>query len=121
MNDLIETSQEDVIYLLLTFNEKLQMETQSLTFLDRTREGVPRIQGFMRGAISNWVGVLKGIVDGDSSSTLIHEADLALLWGVINCFPQIAESEEDFSLLMDLMDADDQILMIEAGTLPHLL
>ncbi|ONI16066.1 hypothetical protein PRUPE_3G077100 [Prunus persica] len=117
MNDLIETSQEDVIYLLLTFNEKLQMETQSLTFLDRTREGVPRIQGFMRGAISNWVGVLKGIVDGDSSSTLIHEADLAQLWGVINCFPQIAESEEDFSLLMDLIDADDQILMIEADNI----
>ncbi|BBG99033.1 ARM repeat superfamily protein, partial [Prunus dulcis] len=117
MNDLIETSQEDVIYLLLTFSEKLQMETQSLTFLDRTREGVPRIQGFMRGAISNWVGVLKGIVDGDSSSTLIHEADLAQLWGVINCFPQIAESEEDFSLLMDLIDADDQILMIEADNI----
>ncbi|KAI5337169.1 hypothetical protein L3X38_016438 [Prunus dulcis] len=117
MNDLLETSQEDVTYLLLTFNEKLQMETQSLTFLDRTREGVPRIQGFMRGAISNWVGVLKGIVNGDSSSTLIHEADLALLWGVINCFPQIAESEEDFSLLMDLMDADDQILMIEADNI----
>ncbi|KAM1823011.1 hypothetical protein ACFX1X_025378 [Malus domestica] len=114
MNDLIETSQEDVIYLLLTFCEKQQTEIQSLTFLDETPERVSRIQDFLRGTINNWVGVLKGIGNGDSSSTIILEVDLALLWGTINCFPQVVESENDLSLLKDLIDAYDQILMIEA-------
>lgn len=121
MDALIETSQEGVIYLLLTLCERMQWGVQSFTLLDGTAEGLSRIQGFLRGTVSKWVGVLKGVVNGASSSTSIHEADLALLWGSINCFPQIVDSQEGLSLLFNLIDAVDQLLMIEDGTLPNVL
>ncbi|PRQ50697.1 hypothetical protein RchiOBHm_Chr2g0136151 [Rosa chinensis] len=112
MNVLIETSEEDVIYLLLIFCERVQMGVQSFKLLDGSPE-LSRIQCFLSGTVSNWVGLLNGVENGDLSSTSIHEADLALLWGSINCFLQIVDSQEGPSLLFDLTDAIDQPLMIE--------
>lgn len=118
MNVLIETSKEDVIFLLLTFCERLQRGVHSFTLQDGAPE-LSRIQGFLSGTVSNWVGVLKGVENGDLSSTSIHEADLALLWGILNCFPLMVDSQEGLSLLFDLIDAIDQLLRIEDGKLPH--
>ncbi|XP_062008273.1 U3 small nucleolar RNA-associated protein 20 [Rosa rugosa] len=116
MNVLIETSEEDVIYLLVFFCERLQRGAQSFKLLDGSPE-LSRIQCFLSGTVSKWVGVLKGVQNGDLASTSIHEADLALLWGIINCFPQIVDSQEGPSLLLDLTDAIDQLLMIEDGNI----
>ncbi|XP_050365350.1 uncharacterized protein LOC126783867 isoform X2 [Argentina anserina] len=116
MNALIETSKEDVISLLLTFCEKPQLGVQSFTLLD----GAPafsRIQSFLSGTVSHWVGVLKCVEHGKLSSTSIHEADLALLWGVINCFPLIVDSQKGLSLLFDLTDAINCLLKIEDGNI----
>ncbi|XP_004305310.1 PREDICTED: small subunit processome component 20 homolog [Fragaria vesca subsp. vesca] len=112
MNVLIETSKEDVIFLLLTFCERLQRGVHNFTLQDGAPE-LSRIQGFLSGTVSNWVGVLKGVENGDLSSTSIHEADLALLWGILNCFPLMVDSQEGLSLLFDLIDAIDQLLRIE--------
>lgn len=119
MNDLIETSQEEVVYLLLSIFERLHMEVKSFNFLDETSEEVLSvIQGFLRGAIGNWNGVINDIVAGDTSSK-VHESNLALLWGIVNCFPYMFEVEADSSLLVDLIGALNQLLTMETGTAPY--
>ena len=48
MNSLIETSPEEVIFLMLTFNERLQVDMQSSSFLvGASEEGVSRICDFL--------------------------------------------------------------------------
>ena len=120
MNDLIETSQEDVVYLLLSIFERLRTEVKSFNFLDEVSEEVlSAIQGFLRRAVSNWNGVINDIVAGDTSSNQVHESNLALLWGIVNCFPYMFEVEADSSLLVDLIGALNQLLTIETGTAPY--
>lgn len=116
MNDLIETSQEEVVYLLLSFCERIQKKPLRFSLLDGIpEEGLSGIRGFLRGAFCFWVGVINDIIHGNASSTLTDEHKLALLWGVICCYPHIMDSQETPSSLMDLIDAIDQLLMIEAG------
>ncbi|KAK0607559.1 hypothetical protein LWI29_016732 [Acer saccharum] len=114
MNDLIESSQEEVICLLLSFLERLQMNHQCSTFLDGTSKGgVSRIHSFLQEAICSWISVINNIHD-NSSSTQIDEAKLVLLWGAIGCYPYFFDVQENSSLLMNLIDALDQLLMNEA-------
>ncbi|KAK0579383.1 hypothetical protein LWI29_025507 [Acer saccharum] len=123
MNDLIESSQEEVICLLLSFFEKLQMNHQCSTFVDGTSKGgVSRIHSFLQEAICSWISVINNIHD-NSSSAQIDEAKLVLLWGAIGCYPYFFDVQENSSLLMNLIDALDRLLMngaeIVAGVCKH--
>ncbi|GAV59009.1 LOW QUALITY PROTEIN: DRIM domain-containing protein, partial [Cephalotus follicularis] len=115
ISDLIETSQEEVICLLLSFCERLQMNPQHSSFLDGVSEAVlSRLRSFLQGAISDWIKHINDDVLGNLSSTQIHESKLALLWGIIRCFTYLSDVRSNSSLLMDLVDALDSLLMIEA-------
>ncbi|KAK9281533.1 hypothetical protein L1049_004436 [Liquidambar formosana] len=113
MNDLIETSQEEVVYLILSLCGRMQVKAQSSSILDGTsEEGLSKIRGFLRGAICHWIGVINDIVHCETSSIKISEPKLALLWGAISCCPFILDVQENPSLLMDLVDALDRLMMI---------
>ena len=113
MNDMVETS--EVVYLLLSFCEIMEVKAHGSNFLDGTsREGFPKIQSFLQEAVCYWIGAINKLVH-DPSSTHIHKTKLALLWGIIRCYPQMIDVTEKTSLLMDLVDALNQLLMIEAG------
>lgn len=117
MNDLIETSEEEVIYLLLSFFEVMEAKVQEPNFSDGTfRKEFPK----MEEAISRWIGEINIIVHGDPSSCHIHETKWALLWGIIRCLPHmklIAEVNVQWmsSCLMKLIDAVDQLPLTEDG------
>lgn len=119
MNALIETSQAEVVYLLLSIFERLHMDVKCFNFLDGTsEEALSKIQDFLRKAVSDWIRVINDILAGNTSSTQVHEIDLALLWGIISCFPYMFEVEADSSLLIDLRGALDGLLMAETGKAP---
>lgn len=121
LSDLIETSKEEVLFLLLSFCEITEAKVQGSNFSGSTSgEVCSKIQSFMREAICYWIGVINDIVHGDPSSSHIHETELALLWGVISCYPHMIDIPEISSYLIDLIDALDQLLMIEAGMTPSL-
>ncbi|XP_057982940.1 uncharacterized protein LOC131167895 isoform X2 [Malania oleifera] len=114
LNDLIETSQEEVIYLTLMFCERMQM--QGFNFIDGTsNEGFSRIDSFLREALSQWIAIIHDIIRGDQSSTHFHEAKLALLWGITRCCSYTRDIKGNRLLLMDLLDLLDQLLMLDAG------
>ncbi|CBI17281.3 unnamed protein product, partial [Vitis vinifera] len=115
MNSLIETSPEEVIFLMLMFNERLQVDMQSSSFLvEASEEGVSRICSFLQEALLYWTGVINNIVHKDLSSVPSCEVKLPMLWGIIGCCSHMLGIQADPSLLMGLVDALDQLLMIEA-------
>lgn len=116
MNDLIDTAQEEVVYLICSFCERLQNDSLVSRFLDgASADGLSRIRCFLQGAICSWIGVINDITRGNPSSTTIDEGRLALLWGIIRCYPHMMDLRESSSLLMDLVDALNCLLMIGSG------
>ncbi|KAF5740542.1 small subunit processome component 20 isoform X1 [Tripterygium wilfordii] len=114
MNDLIETYGEEVTCLLLSFCEKMQENPQSCSLFDGiSEEGFSRVCSFLQGAIYSWIQVVNSIKDGNWSSTFIEEPKLALLWGSIRCYSYISNAQVTPSVLMDLVDALDQLLKID--------
>lgn len=112
---MVETS-EEVIYLLLSFCEITEAKAQGSNFLVGTfGKEFPKIQSCLQEAVSDWIREIKEIVCVDPSSTHIHETKLALLWGIIRCYPQLIDVQKKSSCLMDLIDALNQLLMMEAG------
>jgi U3 small nucleolar RNA-associated protein 20 len=118
MNDLIETSEEEVIYLLLSFFEVMEAKVQEPNFLDGTfGKEFPKMQE----AINRWIQEINVIVHGDLSSSHIHETKLALLWGIIRCLPHMINVQEMSSCIMNLIDALDQLPLTGDGMASSLL
>ncbi|OMO88554.1 Down-regulated-in-metastasis protein [Corchorus olitorius] len=114
INDLVESSQEEVLCLLLSFIERLQMHPQSSEFVDGMCEGrLSKIRDYMQGVISNLIRLVNDIVIGNTLPTQIDEAKLAIWWGVVSCYPYMFDAKANESMLMELLDALQRLLMIE--------
>lgn len=120
MNDLIDVSEEETLYLLLRLCENLRMP--SSRFLDGiSKEKLSRIFDLVQRTISNWIGLINNALNGDLSSLQFEENRLAFLWGTIKCYPYMFSSQENLSLLLDFLNALDELLMIESGKIFLLL
>ncbi|KAA3480361.1 small subunit processome component 20-like protein isoform X2 [Gossypium australe] len=124
MNDLVESSQEEVLCLLLSFFERLQLHPQSTKFLDEMSEGrLSKICDYMQGVISNWIKLINDIAIGKPLTAQIDEAKLSILWGIISCYPYMFDVQASESALIELIDALQRLLMIEdesiAGVSKH--
>ncbi|MBA0870529.1 hypothetical protein Goshw_013714, partial [Gossypium schwendimanii] len=124
LNDLVESSQEEVLYLLLSFFERLQLHPQSTKFLDEMSEGrLSKICDYMQGVISNWIKLINDITIGNPLTAQIDEVKLAILWGNISCYPYMFDVQASESALIELIDALQRLLMIEdesiAGVSKH--
>ncbi|KAL3506473.1 hypothetical protein ACH5RR_031855 [Cinchona calisaya] len=114
LNDLIDVSEEETLYLLLRLCENLQ--TPNSRFLDGiSKEKLSRIYDFVQRTISYWTGLIKNALNGDLSSLQFEEKRLPLLWGTVKCYPYLFNSQENLSLLLDFLNALDELLMIESG------
>lgn len=118
MNDLIEASPEEVLCLILSLCERMQVKSQFSSFLDGTSaEGLTKVSRFMWNTINHWIGVISDLAHEQSSSIKIDAAELALLWAAISCCPLMLDIQEKPSLLMNLVDALDMLLKIEADNI----
>ncbi|KAK4356825.1 hypothetical protein RND71_022435 [Anisodus tanguticus] len=110
LNDMIEISEEEVIYLLQIFFKSVPVQGHS--FLDEVpKEKLSRIHNFLREAIGCWIRRIQK----EPFSTQIEENDLAILWGIIGCYPYVVGGSANESLLMDLVNALDELLSTESA------
>lgn len=106
---MIEISEEEVIHLLQIFFKRLPAQGHS--FLDEVpNEKLSRIHSFLREGIGRWI--LR--IQKKPYSAQIDENELAILWGIVACYP-IAGGSANESLLMDLVKALDELLSTESG------
>lgn len=116
LSDLIKTSQEEVVYLLLSLFERQSVEEKNV-ILDRvSEERVLKIQDFLRRDIHKWIGAISDNVPFNSSSDQLLGTNLALLWATVKCVPFLLDPKADSSLLIDLVDAIDHRLTIKPDT-----
>ncbi|KAG5588462.1 hypothetical protein H5410_048896 [Solanum commersonii] len=109
LNDMIEISEEEVIHLLQIFFKRLPAQGHS--FLDEVpNEKLSRIHSFLRETIGRWIWRIQK----EPYSTQIEENELAILWGIVGCYP-IAGGSANESLLMDLVNALDELLSTESA------
>ncbi|KAG9451956.1 hypothetical protein H6P81_004860 [Aristolochia fimbriata] len=107
MDDLMETSSEEVIYLMLIFFEKLQGKLHS--------SNISSSLGISDGILSHWIRRITELASDETLSDIsIHKSDLAVLWGVLFCYPYFCSSQADSSLIVKLVDALDQLLLTES-------
>lgn len=106
MNELLESSREEVVYLLLSFCERLPTEV-----LCTSEEEVPRILNFFQKILGHWIKEIADFMQGSSND--IDESELAIFWGVIRCCPYILNFQANSSLLVDLIDALDRLCTVE--------
>ncbi|KAJ1406609.1 Down-regulated-in-metastasis protein [Sesbania bispinosa] len=117
INELMEISEEEVIHLLQSFCEKMQLDIQNSVFVDEaSTEALARICNHLQGTI---IATLDEIAHSDLSCQ-IDEGKLALLWGVVNCYSHMSIVDANPSLLVDLMDAIDQFLTVKAVNISDL-
>lgn len=116
LNGLVEISEEEVIYLLLIFCEKLQMPKSGL--LDGIpEEKLSRICNFIHQNFTYWIGMINNAIHRKLSSleSLEDSLKLALLWGTVRCYPYIFDGQKGLSSLMNLLNALEDLLMIDCG------
>lgn len=102
---MIETSPDEVLVLILKLIEK-----QSCTILD----GIPlRTRKFFMETFSYWTELLSDIAAINSVSDLLPK--LAVLWGVIRCYPSFKCTWESPLLIRNLIGIFDQLLETNAG------
>ncbi|KAI6693975.1 hypothetical protein NL676_021685, partial [Syzygium grande] len=110
LDNLIENSLEQVICLCLCLSEKMQVEVDMHGVLFG---GHSRIQLIVQQTITSWISLIKGFRNGDRLSVQLEETELALLWGVICCYPYAFDSPHNVALLMDLINEIDQLIMVQ--------
>ncbi|KAL8136927.1 hypothetical protein V2J09_002928 [Rumex salicifolius] len=114
--NLMKTSEDEIVYLILTFCERLQLKAEGCTLLEGIDINVVlEISHFIQGEIRCWINKIN-VVQGNSDSFYaeLDDTKLPVLWGIIRCYPSFVNAQEDASLLMDLVDVIDQLLMAKS-------
>lgn len=116
MNDLMEISEEEVIHLLQSFCEKMQLDILNSDLVNGTSEEAPlaRVCSRLQKIISYWKEKINDIARADVLCE-INEGMLAHLWGAVSCYSHMCIVGGNPSLMVELMDALDHLLTAKAG------
>lgn len=109
LTDLITTLEDEPMFLLKKFFEKLE----SLEFClmeEKSKQGILRVCVFFKEHITCWIKKIN-----DPSCVEFRVTDLAQIWGIISCYSYMTDSQANPSLLMDFVEALDRCLMGNSG------
>ncbi|WOK99438.1 small subunit processome component [Canna indica] len=114
MDELIEASPEEVLFLMLTFIER-QSKLQTCDIVGVSEDTVPKICNFLRERIFYWINLFRDIAgSSDVSHKQFTESEMALLWGVVSCYHCFPFLQDSLVLFKDLIGTIDHLLETEA-------
>lgn len=113
LDDLLQVSEAAVMNLFLILLDKLQISTSG--FLEGTpRDIFSRVRCYISDVFDSWIQTIKSVAHGNLLSLEVDENKLAILWAAITCYPYVVDGQENLSLLVDLLNALDGLLMIKS-------
>ncbi|KAG1347740.1 hypothetical protein COCNU_06G015690 [Cocos nucifera] len=121
MDDSIEDSSNEVLFLMLTF-----FESQSKQLHFDILDGVPvdkeqKICIFFKKTLAYWTNLISDVAkSGNQLERQISESEVAILWGVLRCYPHFLDLQDNLALIKDLIATLDQLLELEADQLATL-
>ncbi|KAK1375649.1 DRIM domain-containing protein [Heracleum sosnowskyi] len=113
LNDSVEASEEEVVYLLLIFFERLDELCSSL-LRGVSSERLLNVLNFFEQTIKNWVQAVNDKIHGKPSCVPFQEDKMVVLYGVVRSFPYVIDVQSNANLLMDLVDALDQLVLTDS-------
>ncbi|KAM0879606.1 hypothetical protein ACQ4PT_034126 [Festuca glaucescens] len=121
MDNFLETSPEEVLYILLhLFKRATDGITHGIdgSHLDREK----KVYKFCDSKIRIWIELLDNIVKtGDHSSNQVSVKEAAILWGSICCYSNVKDASQDsLTMLNKLICSLDQILEVEEDSISGL-
>ncbi|KAL3626591.1 hypothetical protein CASFOL_030140 [Castilleja foliolosa] len=112
-SNLMQISKEEVLYLMIKLCEKLEGESSSSRFFDKkSKENVSMIHNFFKETLHSWIGKISEAAKENVYTIQFQQNELAVLWGVIRCYSHFPDAEASQSLLMDLINAIDELLIV---------
>ncbi|KAL8239479.1 hypothetical protein R6Q59_016046 [Mikania micrantha] len=118
LTDLIMTLEDEAMYLLVKFFEKVQ----SLSFClgeEKSNQGILRVCIFLQENITFWIGKMNA-VHKDPSYVEFRATDLAHIWGIITCYSYMADFQANSCLLIEFVEAIDRLLTVNSETIATL-
>ncbi|KAL6577838.1 hypothetical protein OROMI_010166 [Orobanche minor] len=110
-DNLIKIYDEEVLYLMMRFFEKL--EGSGSSFWDgKSKEEFSRIFVYFEETLHHWIKEINIFVKMNLHP--VKQNKLAVLWAVVGCYSHLADGKESTSLLMEFIDATDKLLMVES-------
>ncbi|KAL7121582.1 hypothetical protein ACP275_02G190700 [Erythranthe tilingii] len=114
LNNLVENSHEEVLYIMINFSEKLEGMDSNLLDV-KSMEKPKKIHVVWEETLKYWIAKINEAIKGNLFPISFPKNSLAILWGVIQCYSRFAFAQANPSLLMDLIDAIDELLMMESS------
>ncbi|GER48680.1 small subunit processome component 20-like protein [Striga asiatica] len=119
-SNLIEISQEEVLYLMVKLCEKFANGSSSVMDGESIEE-LSVICNYFQETLHCWIRKINEVVKGNLFAVPFQQNELAVLWGVIRCYSHFADAEANPSLLMDLINVIDKLLMVGSITSDNML
>ncbi|XP_042033869.1 small subunit processome component 20 homolog [Salvia splendens] len=111
LTNLIKVYVEEVMYLMMKFCDKLEVNSSSF-WEGKSKEKFSRTFVFFEETLRYWIGEVSNSVEGKLCPA--QPDKLAVLWAVIGCYSHLADVQENPSVLMDLINAIDSLLIVES-------
>ncbi|XP_047962589.1 small subunit processome component 20 homolog isoform X2 [Salvia hispanica] len=109
--NLIKIYVEEVMYLMMKFCDKLEVNSSSF-WEGKSKEKFSRTSVFFEETLRYWIGQISNSVEGKLCPA--QQDKLAVLWAVIGCYSHLADVQENPSVLMELINAIDRLLIVES-------
>ena len=100
------------MYLMMKFCDKLEVNSSSF-WEGKSKEKFSRTSVFFEETLRYWIGQISNSVEGKLCPA--QQDKLAVLWAVIGCYSHLADVQENPSVLMELINAIDRLLIVESS------
>lgn len=115
MGDLVEVSPEEALFFMMAFFEK-QRKQQICDVVGVSEDKVLKLCKFSNEFIIYWIKLLHDNTgNSDQLNEQVSEMEMAILWGVVSCYPYLPYSQDSLVLIKDLIVTIDQLLETEIG------
>ncbi|CAL9158827.1 unnamed protein product [Musa hybrid cultivar] len=113
MGDLVEVSPEEALFFMMAFFEK-QRKQQICDVVGVSEDKVLKLCKFSNEFIIYWIKLLHDNTgNSDQLNEQVSEMEMAILWGVVSCYPYLPYSQDSLVLIKDLIITIDQLLETE--------
>jgi U3 small nucleolar RNA-associated protein 20 len=119
MDNFLESSPEEVLFILLTFVRGSKTQINLPSSDGNQLDPGTKVRKFLESKLSFWVKLLDDIVStGSHSSNQVTEKEAAILWGCICCYPNLIDVHQNSCLLLkNLICSLDRLIETREGDL----
>lgn len=113
MDNFVEASPEEVLFVLFTFFERQGSDS----IIRDPEDKVKKLCRFFKMKLCQWNELLNGVESsGNRADMQVSVSEVGILWGVLSCYPHFQNLKDDLWSIKNLIAHLDCLLQAEGGT-----